>query len=173
MNDQKGFTLIEVLLSVVLLGIIACVMVGMLNFYQKSFLQNRNDTTAFEDVNMAMQMMVREMRQGKNPSLFPTTGPTTSIRFEMPSGDFITYYLNGSQLMRKVGTTANNGTAQMVIPNVANNGLSFNITSQTDSATSFTYYTVTINLSVEGNAADNKFKTTSVNLVDSVTLRNQ
>ncbi|RDI44163.1 type II secretion system protein [Falsibacillus pallidus] len=63
MNNQRGFTLIEVLLSITILGILAVILLQFTGFF--SFLDERSDTKQ-KAIELANQELVKEAEEINN-----------------------------------------------------------------------------------------------------------
>lgn len=153
---EKGYTLIEVIVALVLIGIIAGGMVGMIWGAQKSFSLDKDMNSSIENTNSAILMMVREIRQGI--VTYPTTTTATNyITFTLGT-DTISYGLVGTTLKRGLNVAYNNSSAETLAENVT----TFTVT-KTTTANAASNFTFDLIITVNG-------KTTE--LIDSVTPRN-
>jgi prepilin-type N-terminal cleavage/methylation domain-containing protein len=130
LKTEKGFSMIEVILVIVILGILAVVIGGPLIqgslIWQK--VSTRKDATQF--VRLGMDRMARELRNtqrlaNNTPNVAEVTTGPTCIRFTDILGNTILYKLNGTSLDRATGgTCASPTTANSLVSNVT----SFTIT---------------------------------------------
>ena len=77
---QKGFSLIEMMVVVVILGLIV---LGLVTFFTggvRSWMSGQNQLEAQRNARQAMDIMVREIREGKSYS-----GTATSITVDIPA----------------------------------------------------------------------------------------
>src|SRR6266446_4428378 len=130
LNTQHGFTMIEAILSILILGILAVIIgspliQGSLAWQEVSA---RKDATQF--VRLGMDRMVRELRNtqrlaNNTPNVAEVTTGPTCIRFTDVLGNLILYKLNGTSLDRATGgTCASPTSANSLVSNVT----SFTIT---------------------------------------------
>ncbi|HAZ09750.1 MAG TPA: hypothetical protein DCY56_01400 [Candidatus Omnitrophica bacterium] len=120
MKKEKGFTLIEVIIVITIVGIVSVIIGSMLLGVVKAwtFKLNRNDI--LWDGRLAMDRMTREIRTIKN-STSVTTASAAQFRFTDTGNKDITYSLSSTNLNR-----TENGTANLLAADV--------------SALTFTYY---------------------------------
>ena len=79
-NNGKGFSLIEMMVVVVILGLIV---LGLVTFFTggvKSWVAGQSQLEAQRNARQAMDIMVREIREGESVS----SGTTTSITVDIP-----------------------------------------------------------------------------------------
>jgi len=109
-NTQKGFTLIESIMVIAILGIVAALGVTLILSASDalSFLTIRSDMTQSADV--AMSRMLNDIRRLKD-NLSVNTANSSQFRFlDVDSAD-INYYINGNNLMRNANILASNVSA--------------------------------------------------------------
>jgi prepilin-type N-terminal cleavage/methylation domain-containing protein len=82
-ENQKGFSLIEMMVVVVILGLIVLGLVTFFTGGAKSWVAGQSQLTAQRNARQAMDRMVREIREGKGI----TTGSETSITVNIPHFD--------------------------------------------------------------------------------------
>lgn len=79
--NQKGFSLIEMMVVVVILGLIV---LGLVTFFTggvRSWMSGQSQLEAQRNARQAMDIMVREIREGESVS----SGTTTSITVDIPA----------------------------------------------------------------------------------------
>ena len=108
LTNQKGFSLIEMMVVVVILGLIV---LGLVTFFTggvKSWVAGQSQLTAQRNARQAMDIMVREIREGNEVK----DGADTFIKVAIPefktdtstiSAYEVTYILSGTTIKR--GTT--------------------------------------------------------------------
>lgn len=130
---ESGFTLAEMMVAIVLVGIMAMAMMGMTRLYQNSYRQTREISQAFQNANFAHDLMLREIRGSDNIS---QTGAT--ITFTDSNGVNITYrrIAGTNQLQRVVG-----GAPEIVAEQV----VAFNTNYVANTNNSVVLVTLTIN----------------------------
>jgi len=102
MRNERGATLIEMVLSVILIGIIGVVAANVFLFATRSVLTGNNVREATQVNRMAMDRMVREMRNiVDNKSVVAATANV--FTFIDTSGNAISYTLVATNLNRTVG----------------------------------------------------------------------
>ena len=79
-NKQKGFSLIEMMVVVVILGLIVLGLVTFFTGGAKSWVAGQSQLEAQRNARQAMDIMVREIREGKSYS-----GTTSSITVDIPA----------------------------------------------------------------------------------------
>lgn len=149
-HSDDGFTLVELIIAVFMVGLFSIAMVGLVRFYQNSYAQNRNISDELQNANTAMQMMIRDLRGGTGIALSGSTISFTDI-----NGIAVTYRLDRTDLRRVSG-----GRAALLAQNVAS--LNFNFDS-----TNTNTVMVTMAISITSNGVS-----TQVELHDSVRARN-
>jgi prepilin-type N-terminal cleavage/methylation domain-containing protein len=96
-RDQSGFTLVEILITTVAIGIITTVMFALLNFGITLFARNVRVNMAHQEARNGMMRVVRDLHQAvsipqlvdANLKTVDTTGPTAGITFQIvTSGPF-------------------------------------------------------------------------------------
>jgi len=106
-KNQKGFSLIEMMVVVVILGLIV---LGLVTFFTggvKSWVAGQSQLTAQRNARQAMDRMVREIREGKNVE---SGSDDDTIIVSIPNlgselAYDVTYDLSGTTIVRIKGTT--------------------------------------------------------------------
>ena len=117
-KNKKGFSLIEMMVVVVILGLIV---LGLVTFFTggvKSWVAGQSQLTAQRNARQAMDRMVREIREGKNVK---TGSDDDTIIVSIPNlgselAYDVTYDLSGTTIVRIKGTT------NLLIDNVLTEG---------------------------------------------------
>ena len=99
MKKNSGFTLIELIMVLVILGIIAAVTSKILATGLSGYLVSKNLTEADWQGQLGLERMVRDLRETRSPSDI-TTATSTQFVFTNISGSSVTYQLTGTNLMR-------------------------------------------------------------------------
>ena len=79
LNKQKGFSLIEMMVVVVILGLITLGLVTFFTGGARSWISGQSQLEAQRNARQAMDIMVREIREGKSYSV-----TTTSVTVDIP-----------------------------------------------------------------------------------------
>jgi len=108
-KNQKGFSLIEMMVVVVILGLIVLGLVTFFTGGAKSWVAGQSQLTAQRNARQAMDRMVREIREGKNVK---TASDDDTIIVSIPAlgSEFaydVTYDLSGNTIVRIKNTTSN------------------------------------------------------------------
>jgi len=102
-NSKKGFSLIEMMVVVVILGLIV---LGLVTFFTggvRSWISGQSQLEAQRNARQAMDIMVREIREGESVS----SGTATSVTVNIPalgssSAYSVIYKLSGNIIEREV-----------------------------------------------------------------------
>ncbi len=110
---RAGYSLIEVMLVVAILGIVSSVGAGMLLQVNRYFILTKTKNDLQKEARAAMYVMTRELRQGQSNTILidrlATSQPFYSrITFTKIQGTTISFYQSGNQLFMKSGTTLTN-----------------------------------------------------------------
>ncbi len=107
---SEGFTLIEAVITIVIVGIIASIAAMIILQGIQSYTKEQNLSDAHYQARLAMERMAREIRTTRQLGAIGTvaigtiTGnPTSSLIFTDLTGTDITYALGGTTLNRTVG----------------------------------------------------------------------
>lgn len=118
--DQSGFSLIEMIMVIVILGIIGVYTFSFLGDTMGAYVRVKEHKTLYDEGRLAMQFMVNELRDANQND--PFTVSTSSITFTRthPSATVITYSLSGSTLNREEsGTFPLAGSVQSFTPTIS------------------------------------------------------
>jgi len=119
MKKEKGFTLIEIIIVITIVGIVSVIIGSMLLGVVKAwtFKINRNDI--LWDGRLAINRMTREIRTVRNDASV-TTASSSQFRFIDSANIDITYSLSSTNLNR-----TENGTANLLAENVSSLGFTY------------------------------------------------
>jgi len=101
-SNKKGFSLIELMVVVVILGLMVLGLVTFFTGGARSWISGQSQLEAQRNARQAMDIMVREIREGKSYS-----GTTSSITVDIPalgseSAYSVTFKLSGIVIEREV-----------------------------------------------------------------------
>lgn len=111
MKTAKGFTVIEILIVIVLIGILGSVASRILTPTYKGYFTSKKIIDLVSKTNMAMDNILRELKSASNLS----AASTSSITFTNQQGQTIIINLTGTNLTR----SENGGTAQTICSQVS------------------------------------------------------
>jgi prepilin-type N-terminal cleavage/methylation domain-containing protein len=103
-KNSKGFTIIELVITMVLIGIVAYIAADAMSTGFKAFFVTDNRKEALDQARIAMERMTREIRNIRGSSDISTANATT-LTFTDISGTTITFTLNAGNINRTSGTT--------------------------------------------------------------------
>lgn len=103
-RNSKGFTIIELVITMVLIGIVAYIAADAMSTGFKAFFVTDNRKEALDQARLAMERMTREIRNTRGSSDISTADATT-FTFTDISGTTITFTLNAGNINRTSGTT--------------------------------------------------------------------
>lgn len=139
-HTAGGFTLIEVIMTIVILGIIATLGVSMLTSSIRAYVEGRNLTDLDWQGRVAIERMTRELRGVRPPADLNIT-VAGQVRFVDMNGNAVCFYLTGTSLMRSndfagaCGTTnaqvLADRTSALVFTYLQNNGVTVALTPAT------------------------------------------
>lgn len=102
--NSRGFTLVEIMLSTLLLSVICLVVWGLLGHYIFFWKQAGDKSDICDSMRLAMNRMSREIKYAAGIS---ATGGLERISFINSEGNSVSYYcLNNQLLRRENGATA-------------------------------------------------------------------
>lgn len=119
-RQQHGFTLIEVIITIVILGIVAGLGATLLQEGFKGFFASKDRSAVTQQGRIAEERMRREIASAKKPNQLVIT-PSTQITFRMGIGNnTVQYSLSSGDLLRQESSN----TPQLLAQNVSS--LNFN-----------------------------------------------
>jgi len=108
-RDRRGITLIELVITMVLMGIVALIVANALSTGVKGNLVTDNRKEGLDQARVAMERMIREIRNLRS-SADVGTGNATQFCFTDTSGTQINFSYSGSDIKRGTGNcTAGSG----------------------------------------------------------------
>ncbi|MFZ2357152.1 MAG: prepilin-type N-terminal cleavage/methylation domain-containing protein [Candidatus Omnitrophota bacterium] len=127
---MKGFTLLEVMISLVILSVLIAGIFGVLNISDKTYHNDMGLLELQQQVRQAMDGMVKELKQSKASSI-TISNAGARIDFKVPTDlttspvtytSFIAYYRSGNQILREFPA----GTTKVLANDI--NALTFSLT---------------------------------------------
>ncbi len=113
-GSSRGFTLIEVMVSVSIFAIITTVGIGALLSINNSYKRSRSQRTAVDSLTFILDSMSRDIRTGSqyncnpggvNPDCYTTSG-STEFQFRDQDGRIVTYRFLNQSIERTIDTGA-------------------------------------------------------------------
>ncbi|MDI6605876.1 MAG: prepilin-type N-terminal cleavage/methylation domain-containing protein [Candidatus Omnitrophota bacterium] len=103
MSSSKGFTLVEVLVSLLILSLLVAAMFMVLNVGDTAFNLDLGMLELQQQARQAMNAMVRELRQAQNLTVTVIDQDSDRLTFSTVDEADISYYrnINNSQLIRE------------------------------------------------------------------------
>ncbi len=124
MRTSKGFTLMELVVSIAVLGILSIVSYGVITLNANTFKTVQDNTVKRWNARQVSQMLEKDI-QMIDPDLLTglpgSNAPTNHLFFTNDDGDLVQYLYNGSQLKRKQGS----GSWSVILDNVDTNPFRF------------------------------------------------
>lgn len=118
---QRGFTLIEMIISIVILGILGVYTFSFLGTSMETYVRSREHKVLYDEARLALRRMADEL-QDADRSAAMTVIPNTSISFTKrhPSSAVVTYVLSGGLINRVSGGQSYplTGHVQAFLPSV-------------------------------------------------------
>lgn len=102
-KNKNGFTLIELVITMVLIGIVAYVVASSLSTGIRAFFVTDNRKEALDQARTAMERMTREIRNVRSSADISAADATTFTFFDV-SGASISFALGGGNITRTSGT---------------------------------------------------------------------
>ena len=121
-TKSKGFTLIEIIIAILLVGILFAIGTNFMVFLVETYLISKSRNIMGSDQQLMLARFTRDLRRVRNELSFISANPN-SLSFVNQDGDIIAYDLGGSFIRRGVNGTYNN---------LAGNATSLNITYRDD-----------------------------------------
>ena len=146
LKKHAGFTLIELVIVITILGIIAGIGSKILNQAFTGYLDNKNLVEADWQARLALERMQRDVRAIRSPSDI-TTATATQLVFVDTTGNTITYALSGTTLNRQT----NSNTTQALADGIQSVTFSYYDQSGASTATLINICYVKISLNVTLN----------------------
>lgn len=108
LKRNRAFTLVEVLLSIVMIGAVSvCVSyILILGMNSYSLISDRRDT--LQAARLGVNMMINDFQTIANPATDIASISATSITFTPAGGGSVTYQVSGSNLLRGTDVLASN-----------------------------------------------------------------
>ena len=113
LRTNKGFTLVEVMLALLISAFVAIGIAGITHVSRQAFLNTRDVVESQQTVIFGMDLMIREIRQAISISNQVVNSLTFIIRINGVNTK-VTYRLNGTDLERGVDDTNFQKVAQQV-----------------------------------------------------------
>lgn len=110
LGASRGFTIVEMLISMTLFLVIVGISIGG---FVRALRAQQNIISLIasnDNASLSLEQMARELRTGKAL----TVTPPSTLRFQLASGQTVTYSLNNNQLMREIGGVSSVITASNV-----------------------------------------------------------
>jgi prepilin-type N-terminal cleavage/methylation domain-containing protein len=110
-NKKRGFTIIEMVLAVAVFTVVSLIAAGALLAIADANRKAQTFKSVVNNVNFALESIARNLRTGRsyssedfNQTSSCLTGYKIGISFTSQEDENISYYLSGTQIMRKVGS---------------------------------------------------------------------
>lgn len=97
-KSNKGFTLVELLVSIAIFSIVLIVVLGSIITIIDTNRKARSLTVVMNDLNLVLESMTRTIKTGTELS-----GDIDSVSVTNQSGDSVTYYVENGSIFRQVG----------------------------------------------------------------------
>jgi prepilin-type N-terminal cleavage/methylation domain-containing protein len=101
---ESGFTLVELLIVMALLGIVSVVLFTQLTSVQKGEVFERGRAEALDEMRVAMDRMSREIRQAYSVTPTPSASTLAIDTYVQGSPVHIVYTVSGTTLTRQAGS---------------------------------------------------------------------
>ena len=111
-RGNRGITLIELVITMVLMGIVAVVVANALSTGTKGNLVTDNRKESLDQARVAMERMIREIRNLRN-STSVTTSSSTQFCFTDTESTLIDYNYSNPNIIRDTGNCAAGGGATL------------------------------------------------------------
>ena len=141
-QKQLGFTMVEMIISLVIMGIISVVIGKILFQAYQDFLVSNNITEADWNGFVALERIVKDIHNIQSAAAITVINPS-QLAFTDMSGNSVQYKLSGNSLIRNSQTMAS-GVQSLALSYLDKNGAS------TATTANVRYITMTISL-VQGN----------------------
>jgi prepilin-type N-terminal cleavage/methylation domain-containing protein len=104
--NQNGFSLIEMMVVVCILGLIVLGLVTFFTGGARSWIAGQSQLEAQRNARQAMDIMVREIREGSNFTIGPSSNSVTISYLSSFFKDPVTYKLSGTIIEREVNSVS-------------------------------------------------------------------
>lgn len=98
-KNERGFTLVEVLISIIICSMIAAGIMGVSRLNQELYREHQSSVHTQQSVYFAMDFLVRELREARNV----TTASNTVLEFVNNNNVTVSYRVNDNRLERSEG----------------------------------------------------------------------
>lgn len=119
--NRSGFTILEMIIVIVILGILGVYTFSFLGDSMGAYVRVKEHKTLYDEGRMAMEYMVRELRDANQNASITTTSSSITFTKVHPSSATITYSLTSGTLNRDSDGTTNAlaGNVQTFSPTVS------------------------------------------------------
>ncbi len=156
MLSTAGFTLIEMIMTIVILGVIATLGATMMGDSMLAYFAGRDLTELDTRGRMAVERLTRELRAARSATANDLNIATLGqVRFNDMRGNSVCFYLAGTQLMRSADFAAACGTTgpQVLADGISALGFTYlrnDGVTPTNNPTLVSYITVQYTVTVSG-----------------------
>ena len=152
----RGFTLIEVIITLVIAGVLATIGATLLSSGFRSYFLGRELAQDAAQGTLALERMTRDLRAVRSAADLTTIGAST-ISFVDVDGNTITYALSAGSVTR----SQNGGTAQPLAANVSSLAFTYlQNDGQTTAASSATVWYIVVAVTVTSQNVGTTFRGT-------------
>jgi prepilin-type N-terminal cleavage/methylation domain-containing protein len=144
-ENQKGFTLIEIIITIIIIGIVSSVAIGIVSICAESISRVSNSSRGQSDLRMVMRIIRSDFQKIKASKIDSDHMDNDELFFKDIDGNDVNYQLTNSALQRQV----NNNSWQTILTNVQQNP--FTYLNQNLSSTTNRLNVKFINVSLEVN----------------------
>ncbi len=117
-HGKKGFTIIELVITMVLIGIVAYIAADAMSTGFKAFFVTDNRKEALDQARIAMERMTREIRNLRDSSSV-TTSSATQFCFTNLDGTLINFNYQSPNIRREEGGACTVGSGQVLSTNIS------------------------------------------------------
>lgn len=100
-RSQRGFTLIETVVSLLILGLLTTAILGLYQYSVVTWREEERTIEVQDNLRTGLDRMTRELREAKG---LHAESNGEILKFYNSSGEVITYFLEGTNLYRKKGS---------------------------------------------------------------------
>jgi prepilin-type N-terminal cleavage/methylation domain-containing protein len=145
LKKQSGFSLIELIIVITILGIISVMGSNILSSAFQGYLDNKNLIDSDWQARLALERMQRDIRAVRSTADM-TTAAASQLVFTNTAGNTLTYALSGTNLTLKVNSNA----AQVLANGVQSLGFSYydRNGASTATLTNIRYITISLNITL-------------------------